>query len=52
MTSLSIFTISRNNLKDLQLFILKMISGAQGGQYSEKDILEMIDFIKTILPII
>ena len=31
MTNLSIFTLSRNNLKDLQLFILKMISGAQGG---------------------
>lgn len=49
LPTLSIFIESRKNLKGFfkKLFTLKMFSAACGGQHSEKDILQKIDFIMT-----
>lgn len=47
LPTLSIFTESRSNLSDMTQFILKMLSTASGFQYSEKQIMERVDFVVT-----
>ena len=47
LPTLPIFTESRNNLEDMQLIILKMLSAASGFRFDEKEILERIDFAVT-----
>ena len=47
LPTFGITTESKNNLKDLQMTTLKLLTAACGHRYTEKDILEKIDFVMT-----
>ena len=47
LPTLPIFTESRASLTEMQRFILKILSAASGYKYSEKEIVERIDFVVT-----
>ena len=47
LPTLSIFSESRATLKELELMTFKMLSAATGCKFSEKDLVEKIDFAIT-----
>ena len=47
LPSFSIFTETRESLKELEVMTLRMLSASVGYRYSEKQILERIDFVMT-----
>ena len=47
LPTLPIFTESRANLTEMQLFTLQILSAASGLKYTEKDIIERVDFVVT-----
>ena len=47
LPTLPVFTESKETLKELEILTLEILSAASGGQYSERDILERIDFVMT-----
>ena len=44
---MSIFTESKESLKELEVTTLKILSAATGGRYSESDILSQVSFVMT-----
>ena len=44
---MSIFTESKASLKEMQLMTYKMLAAATGWRYTEKDLVEQIDFVMT-----
>ena len=47
LPTLSIFTETRESLEELEVMTVKMLSAAVGYKYSEKEILQRIDFVMT-----
>ena len=47
LPTFSIFTESRNSLKDLEITTLRILAASSGHKYSEQDILKRISFVMT-----
>ena len=47
LPTMSIFTESKSSLKEMQLTTYKMLAAATGWRYTEKDLVERIDFVMT-----
>ena len=47
LPTMPIFTESKSSLKEMQLMTFQILSAATGGKYSEKDLVERIDFVIT-----
>ena len=45
LPTLNIFSETRTSLKDLQIMTFKILAASSGWKYTEKDLVEKIDFV-------